>query len=100
MQDSAAWRPGRALPGLGENPCTDVDRVLRQSVWSGGRGCASSAWIGEDTGQRSEHARPHPHPHAHPHARLTEMAELILHHYDISPYAEKIRLAFGLKELS
>ena len=28
------------------------------------------------------------------------MAELILHHYDISPYAEKIRLAFGLKGLS
>ena len=27
------------------------------------------------------------------------MAELILHHYDISPYAEKIRLAFGLKRL-
>jgi glutathione S-transferase len=25
--------------------------------------------------------------------------ELILHHYDISPYAEKIRLAFGLKDL-
>jgi len=25
--------------------------------------------------------------------------ELILHHYDISPYAEKIRLAFGLKGL-
>lgn len=28
------------------------------------------------------------------------MAELILHHYDISPYAEKIRLAFGLKGLA
>ena len=27
------------------------------------------------------------------------MAELILHHYDISPYAKKIRLAFGLKRL-
>ena len=28
------------------------------------------------------------------------MTELILHHYDISPYAEKIRLAFGLKGLA
>ena len=28
------------------------------------------------------------------------MAELILHHYDISPYAEKIRLCFGLKGLA
>ena len=28
------------------------------------------------------------------------MADLILHHYDISPYAEKIRLAFGLKGLA
>ena len=28
------------------------------------------------------------------------MAGLILHHYDISPYAEKIRLAFGLKGLA
>ena len=28
------------------------------------------------------------------------MAEFILHHYDISPYAEKIRLAFGLKGLA
>lgn len=27
------------------------------------------------------------------------MAELILHHYDISPYAEKIRLMMGLKRL-
>jgi glutathione S-transferase len=27
------------------------------------------------------------------------MAEIILHHYDISPYAEKIRLALGLKAL-
>ena len=24
-------------------------------------------------------------------------ARLILHHYDISPYAEKVRLALGLK---
>ena len=31
---------------------------------------------------------------------LTDMADLILHHYDISPYAEKIRLAFGLKGLA
>jgi glutathione S-transferase len=28
------------------------------------------------------------------------MSELILHHYDLSPYAEKIRLAFGLKDLA
>ena len=28
------------------------------------------------------------------------MAELILHHYAMSPYSEKIRLAFGLKGLS
>jgi glutathione S-transferase len=28
------------------------------------------------------------------------MAELILHHYDISPYAEKIRLAMGFKGLA
>ena len=27
------------------------------------------------------------------------MNELILHHYDLSPYAEKIRLVFGLKDL-
>jgi glutathione S-transferase len=27
------------------------------------------------------------------------MAEVILHHYDFSPYSEKIRLAFGLKQL-
>ena len=28
------------------------------------------------------------------------MPELMLHHYDISPYAEKIRLCFGLKRLA
>ena len=28
------------------------------------------------------------------------MADLILHHYDISPYAEKLRLCFGLKGLA
>ena len=27
------------------------------------------------------------------------MAEIILHHYDMSPYAEKIRLVMGLKGL-
>ena len=27
------------------------------------------------------------------------MADIILHHYDLSPYAEKIRLCFGLKNL-
>ena len=28
------------------------------------------------------------------------MPDLILHHYDLSPYAEKIRLALGLKGLA
>ena len=28
------------------------------------------------------------------------MAEIILHHYDLSPFSEKIRLAFGLKGLA
>ncbi len=28
------------------------------------------------------------------------MAEIILHHYPMSPYSEKIRLAFGLKKLA
>ncbi len=28
------------------------------------------------------------------------MHEIILHHYDMSPYAEKVRLIFGLKELA
>ena len=28
------------------------------------------------------------------------MHEIILHHYDMSPYAEKVRLALGLKELA
>jgi glutathione S-transferase len=28
------------------------------------------------------------------------MAELILHHYDLSPYSEKVRLMFGLKGLA
>jgi glutathione S-transferase len=28
------------------------------------------------------------------------MAKLILHHYDLSPYSEKVRLAFGLKGLA
>ena len=27
------------------------------------------------------------------------MADLILHHYDLSPFSEKVRLAFGLKGL-
>ena len=31
---------------------------------------------------------------------IPPMAELILHHYDMSPYAEKIRLIFGLKGLA
>jgi glutathione S-transferase len=31
---------------------------------------------------------------------IHSMAELILHHYDISPFAEKIRLIMGLKGLS
>lgn len=28
------------------------------------------------------------------------MAELILHHYDLSPFSEKVRLAFGLKRMT
>ena len=28
------------------------------------------------------------------------MADLILHHYDLSPYSEKVRLMFGLKDLA
>ncbi len=28
------------------------------------------------------------------------MAEMILHHYDLSPFSEKVRLAFGLKSLA
>ena len=28
------------------------------------------------------------------------MSDLILHHFDASPFAEKIRLVFGLKNLS
>jgi glutathione S-transferase len=31
---------------------------------------------------------------------LAAMADLILHHYDLSPYAEKVRLIFGLKGLA
>ena len=29
-----------------------------------------------------------------------DMSEIILHHYPMSPYAEKVRLAFGLKGIS
>ncbi len=28
------------------------------------------------------------------------MSEMILHHYEFSPYSEKVRLAFGLKGLA
>ena len=28
------------------------------------------------------------------------MSELVLHHYDLSPYSEKVRLIFGLKGLA
>ena len=28
------------------------------------------------------------------------MADIILHHYDISPYAQKVRLGLGLKGLA
>src|SRR5271156_5946235 len=28
------------------------------------------------------------------------MSEIILHHYETSPYSEKIRLAFGIKDLA
>jgi len=37
-----AWWPGRTLPRL-DNPCVDFERVLREYVWSGGTGSASSA---------------------------------------------------------
>ena len=37
-----AWRPGRTLPRL-DNPCVGFERVLREYVWSGGTGSASSA---------------------------------------------------------
>ena len=36
------WRPGRALPRI-DNPCVDFERVLREHVWHGRRGSASSA---------------------------------------------------------
>ena len=36
------WRPGRTLPRL-DNPCVDFERVLREYVWSGNTGSASSA---------------------------------------------------------
>ena len=37
-----AWWPGWTLPRL-DNPCVDFERVLREYVWSGGTGSASSA---------------------------------------------------------
>ena len=36
------WRPGQTLPRL-DNPCVDFERVLREYVWSGSTGSASSA---------------------------------------------------------
>ena len=51
-------------------------------------------FLGVDACKFREHAPPYD-----TRPRLTEMTELILHHYDISPYAEKIRLALGLKGL-
>ena len=36
------WRPEQTLPRL-DNPCVDFERVLREYVWSGSTGSASSA---------------------------------------------------------
>ena len=36
------WRPGQKLPQL-DNPCVEFERVLREYVWRGGTGSASSA---------------------------------------------------------
>jgi glutathione S-transferase len=43
-------------------------------------------------------ADPRPLPASRP-SETTAMTDLVLHHYDMSPYAEKIRLALGLKGL-
>ena len=36
------WRPGQTLPRI-ENPCVEFERVVREYVWSGCSGSASSA---------------------------------------------------------
>src|SRR6266849_8800179 len=36
----------------------------------------------------------------HPKTRAFSMTEIILHHYEISPYSEKVRLGLGLKGLA
>ena len=36
------WRPGQTLPRI-ENPCVNFERVIREYVWSGSSGSASSA---------------------------------------------------------
>src|SRR5258708_9730778 len=38
--------------------------------------------------------------HIHPKTRAISMTDIILHHYEISPYAEKVRLGLGLKGLA
>src|ERR1700730_5894277 len=39
-------------------------------------------------------------PHIRKRCRGNRMADIILHHYETSPYAEKIRVAFGIKGLA
>src|SRR5258708_22114578 len=36
----------------------------------------------------------------HPKTRAVSMTDIILHHYEISPYSEKVRLGLGLKGLA
>jgi len=36
----------------------------------------------------------------HPKTRAISMTDIILHHYEISPYSEKVRLGLGLKGLA
>ena len=43
LAELGGWRPGRELPRLDDNPCVDLERVLRAYVWSGRPGSASSA---------------------------------------------------------
>src|SRR5262252_824558 len=35
-----------------------------------------------------------------PDKKRDDMADIILHHYDVSPFSEKVRLLFGLKNLA
>ena len=43
LAELGGWRPGCELPRLDDNPCVDLERVLREYVWSGRPGSASSA---------------------------------------------------------